>query len=594
MLGLLITLDLSELPVPTGRWFRSVRVGLVFVGFFVVAVAIHYPGFHSRMIYDSQSLLLGNAHVFSRHDLREVIAIAPQRSLFMASLYVNYLLSGMDAFSFRLVNATILAAAGLALTLLTWVLLEISLRPKQLSDLEKQCLSILVGLIFVVHPLQRLVVLYIWQREAIMACLFYYAALTAYVAGRSGMFGHQMRWYVVTSMLVLAGILSKENTMSFPVTAIVAEWVLFRGNVRQHLRQAIPIALIVALPFLFSFCLLSALHQPQTPRDHDGYRQPFACILSKGGADFSEGTVDRVPRVVLLSLHDHCSLRLQRTAAQSRSHLTIPVEPSGNRCRGPWHRLSCGSRSAAFKETPVGSLGILFFLITLLPESLMIPQYLFCGYRAILPMAGVLMVLADALATLRARPEKSARQLAVFVPVVLIVCLGAFTFSQAKRWNPFSFWKDAYAHLPEYSPDVEKYPYLDVLSSYASELGRSGLYPPAIGLFKEAIEVEVDPKSDKKALAIGDLGMTLIRSGNTAEGIRYLKEVVDLYPRGAWARYNLGIALFNHGQKDAGLKCIRKAVELFPDDLNTRVGFGDILRETGNYSEAVVQYPYSG
>ncbi len=172
MLNLSIMPDTCVRRIAIGRWVPCLRMALVFAGFFAVAVALHYPGFHSRMIYDTEALLQGNAHVFSRHDIREVIAITPSRSLFMTSLYVNYLATGLDACSFRVVNAAILAAAGLALTLLIWVLLETSSLARQLSDAEKHCLSIVVGLIFVVHPLQRLVVLYIWQREAIMACVF--------------------------------------------------------------------------------------------------------------------------------------------------------------------------------------------------------------------------------------------------------------------------------------------------------------------------------------------------------------------------------------------------------------------------------------
>jgi tetratricopeptide (TPR) repeat protein len=249
-----------------------------------------------------------------------------------------------------------------------------------------------------------------------------------------------------------------------------------------------------------------------------------------------------------------------------------------------------GAAVGLSKKRPLASLGILFFFVTIAPESLLIPQYLFCGYRAVLPMAGVLMVAADGLAALLTRQEKRVTQLAFLMPLLLIVCLSTTTFSQAKKWNPLSVWTDAYAHLPEYSPDVEKYPYLDVLSSYASELGRSGQYPAAIALFKEAIEVDIDPRSDKKALAMGSLGLMLMQNGDTEEGIAYLKQVVELHPRGAWGRYNLGIALLKTGHEKEGLNCIQEAVKLYPDDLDARLALGNIFRESGRFSEAVEQY----
>jgi protein O-mannosyl-transferase len=580
----------SRLPARIGQRDSWLTLCLIFVTFLIIGIILYYPGLHSKLIYDSEGLLAGNAHIFARGDLRGVINIVPQRPLFMISLYANYLLTGMDPFYLRVCNIVILAASGVSVAALIVVLLEASGPGIRATHLEKRCIGVLCGLLFVVHPLQCFVVLYVWQRSAILACLFYSSALAVYVAGRSGLLHRPARWHVATSLLFLAGMLSKENVATFPLVALLTEMVLFRQNLRQLGRRALVIAALTVPPLIVTFVLTYAFSGLETSADQRGIVERVFLFYGKAGLEPGEVFLSecRIFFSYLFTIVAPFSEQLQLLKAEiiSRSLVNPPVTLAA--VAGVVGLV--GTAIGLWARRPLVALGILFFIVSLLPESFLIPQYLFFGHRPVLPMVGVLMVAVDALATLWARPEKWARQLAVVAPVLLVACLSATTFSQAKRWNPFSFWQDAYAHLPEYSPDVEKYPYLDVVSGYASELSRSGQYRAAIELYKEAIEVDVGPKSDKRALAMGSLGMALIRSGKTDEGIGYLKEVVELFPRGAWPRYNLGIALYNTGQKDSGLNYIQEAVELYPRDLDARVGLGDIFRNSGRFPEAVAQY----
>lgn len=582
-----VELERSSAHVEWNRRRSVLKTFLLFACFFAVALALHFPGFRSAAIYDTEMLLLGNTHYFSRHDFAGVIGVTPQRPLFMASLYLNYLLTGMDVRSFRIVNAAILAAAGLGLTWLISILLEICSLTRQLCHREKCFVSIVMGLLFVVHPLQKLVVLYVWQREAIMSCFFYYSALAAYLTGRSRTHGSEVRWYAITALLILCGITSKENLMSLPVVAIVSEWILFRKNLRHQIRQSLTIVLIVAVPFLIHFLLVHALQQPDTPPDHEGILNRLHAYYDKVEITFPEIvlTESRVWFSYLLGIVAPFAqaTQLLRSETISRSLSNPPLTAVA----ALGIAALVGTALAMTKKRPLSALGILFFLITLAPESLLIPQYLFCGYRAILPMAGVLMVFADVLVAMLSSPRKRLRQLAVAMPLLLVAGFSIVTFSQAKRWNPFSFWQEAYADLPEYTADVERYPYADVLSSYAIELGRSGQYAAAIELFKQAAELSADRSSDKQALARGNLAITLIRSGKADEGIAYLRELVRLYPHSAWQRYNLGVALVNAGKTEEGVRFIREAVNLAPEDAAARVALGRVLLAEGQTSEAL-------
>ncbi len=193
---------------------------LILPAFFAIAVALHYPGFHSPMVYDSVSFIQEYEYVFASHNLAAVIGIVPARPLLMGTLYLNYLFTGMDPYAFRLFNAFILACTSTVLMVLSILVLELPGLNLQGTRLEKRVVAVCIGLLFLVHPLQGLVVLYIWQREAIMACFFLFSALGVYVAGRSGKWIRPVPAYVATSLLFLAGILSKENVITLPVVLV--------------------------------------------------------------------------------------------------------------------------------------------------------------------------------------------------------------------------------------------------------------------------------------------------------------------------------------------------------------------------------------
>ena len=108
--------------------------------------------------------------------------------------------------------------------------------------------ALFLGLAFVAHPLQTYVVLYDWQREAIMACLFYFSALAVYLGVRSGRFRNEGLGYVLTAVLFFAGLQSKENLATLPIMMFLAEIILFRQSFKQLLSRCLMIALLTAPP----------------------------------------------------------------------------------------------------------------------------------------------------------------------------------------------------------------------------------------------------------------------------------------------------------------------------------------------------------
>ncbi|MBI5570243.1 MAG: tetratricopeptide repeat protein [Desulfomonile tiedjei] len=565
----------------------AVRILLLFLAFLGIAVALHFQGFTSPMIYDSAGWIKGKADIYARHNLLDVIGIVPMRPLFMVSLYANYLLTGMDPFFFRLFNATILAASGVMLVVLIALILEIpGIRPQGTTKPGKRTLALFFGLWFVVHPLQTFVVLYIWQREAILACFFYFSALSLYIAVRSGRVRSEIAGYGCMMGLFLAGLMSKENLATLPIVLVVAEVTLFRQGFGEALKRAARIAALTAPPVVLYLLVSQSLHGAETVyqqgilgRLFDYYGQsgltPVQVMLTECRVFFS------YLRMILTPFLG--PMQMLKAETVSVSLWDPPVTAVA--VVGMLAVVAAGARLV--RKRPVAAFGIFFSLITVAPESMLIPQYLSLSYRAILPMAGVLLLMADLVpAALRWGAARLTSNVASRVAAVLallpLVCFSVMAVSQSGKWNPVLFWQGAYYHLPRSFEQVESVPYRTVLVNFGAVLIDEQRYPEAVEVLKRA--AVVDPESP---IIKVNLGLALWKSGRGGEGIEVLRNAIATRPDVAPAWSVLGAALVEQGNATEGIACLKEALARNPRDESARLKLTATLVEAGRADQAL-------
>jgi tetratricopeptide (TPR) repeat protein len=267
------------------------------------------------------------------------------------------------------------------------------------------------------------------------------------------------------------------------------------------------------------------------------------------------------------------------------------------------------------------AFGILFFLVVLVPECLLIPLYLFFGYRAIIPMGGVFLVLGGAflglIQFLKATPRsKVFGAVTAALVVVPVIALGATTWSISRHWSPLSFWKTANDQLPPYSDQVEQIPYLQVLLNYGLELLDTGNYPEAVKVLKRAALMAPDVERALSAKQTGQsepsahhekysplrniltkhpginasllaLGLATIKSGNSPEGIAFLEFLVRRDPTNQAARLALANALMQAGNTAEGIDNLKRAVAAQPGSVAARIDLGLAYKRVGNLSGAI-------
>jgi tetratricopeptide (TPR) repeat protein len=621
---------------------RLGQVISIFLLYFAAAFALNQPGFNSAMIYDSAALIERKAHLFAQ-SLTEVLRIVPARPLFMTSLYANYQLAGMDPYFFRLFNAGILAAAGAALTLMILLILSLSAQPQEKTRGRALAVAVFLGLLFVVHPLQNFVVLYIWQREAILACFFYFLAVAAYLGVRSGRLSSTVPGLVLVGALFFAGLLTKENAITLPLMLVLAELFLFRQSRRELVGRAVSIAAIALPPLLIYLFLTWSLHAPGSQHP-EGVLNRLLVHYSFSGLTFFQVllTESRVFFSYLFSTLAPFWTRPQLIEAQIVSTSVVNPPATIAACAGTLLLLALAVKYRS--KRPVEAFGIFFYFLALVPESLFIPQFLFFGYRPILAMAGVLMVLGSVILSLLKVWETKRREYRfsiVATGLILTVLFGLQTFRQASRWNSFNFWSDEYSRLPAFSERVEQKPYWAVVVNFSGELVKKGRKLEAIETLKKSMRLSPgmqpvmavlgeapeaftgvamttkDPPNARVkiprellvnlglalrqsgklkeadsiyAFTHNDLGMAFQESGNMKLALEHYRRALALRPDFPEALCNLGNSLREVGDLAQSAEYLRKAIELRPNYAQAIEGLGYTLLMSGKYAEAIVNF----
>ncbi len=565
------------------RWMFLLAL---FAVFYLIALVLHYPGLTCPMVYDSHEWIKQRAHVFERNDALEVISIVPVRPLFMLTLYGNYRLGGMNIIYLRLVNLAFLAAAGIALFVLLSLAYDIPRTATGGSNARKQAVALFFSLFFVMHPLQSYVVLYIWQREAILACLFYFSTIASYLAVRSGSYERPLIGYAVTGLLFFAGLLCKENVITAPIALLLAELTLFGQTPRRLVSRALTIGLIT-LPGLAVYMVVTRSLFGVESEVARGVSNRLLGYFAASGLTVAQvlmtecRVVFRYLATIVVPLPR--SFTLVHAMTVSTSLLAPPVTAAP--CIAVPGIIALGVM--LIRRAPLISFGILLFFVCLTPESLLVPQYLIFGYRAILPMAALFIVLGSLV--LRGwghfQTRKDERRFTIaFVAVSLVIALGlgVATHAKAKRWNPLSVWMDAYESLPPWSKSVEKRPYVDILTNLSGILANAGDSTKAISLCRQGLAI-----APEQGMLHNNMGVALLYSGRAQEAVDRLKKSVELRPGSLVPLNNLGNALLAAHRIPEALEVYRKATKIGPHQVQPYLNLGAASLQLKRYDEAV-------
>jgi Flp pilus assembly protein TadD len=576
----------------------------------IVLAVLHYRGLDAPLYYDSL-YLAENEYAFVQGPL-QVLALFPQRPVAMLSFYLNYVVTGLSPVGFRVINGLFIVGTAFLVSLITLILLRISHEDQEAprrnpdagtsaegasqrsvfsfapgaTDRDMVVCAIVTGLFFLIHPVQVFLVLYVWQRMAILAAFFYCASFLAYLYARIGCLRPAQSGYVLAGILFLLAIASKENAVTLPGIIILAELAFFEVSWKTALKEASILAVgLVAVLAVFSFL----------ERPHGEILQDSG-ILTTVRQYYQESGISLLQIVLnqCRMLFEYLALilfpdpdRVQFISPQVISRSLFESFGGAASVAGAGILILCGL--ILLWKRPMMGFGILFFLVNLLPEALLVPQYLFISYRALLPMVGLLIAAADALCWVWRSVETL--QMAKFIRAVLAVGLifsfgftGASTLAKVETWsNPLLLWTEVVDRMPEDYTMSEKHGTMQALNTLGIQLQRAGKHQEAIDYHLRALQV-----SPGHRLTYIALGNAYAASGNAEEAEKAYRQVLDAKRDADKAHVGLGMLLLKQGRAAEARIHLTKAIALSPHNPEYHNIVATVDLQEGKYTEAMV------
>lgn len=196
----------------------------------------YWIGLHGPFLLDDSNNLAPIAAWLHGNDSWQHVLFANGSGLFgrplsMASLMLSGWLGGYVPFAFKFGNLLVHLLCGLA----GWqVLRRVLARDSHLAA-QADLAAALLAALWLLHPMNVSTVLYAVQRMAQVSTLFMLASLWVYLASRQALErGNGLRavagLFVLLPLLVVAGLLGKENAAVTPALCLVFELAYFRHS----------------------------------------------------------------------------------------------------------------------------------------------------------------------------------------------------------------------------------------------------------------------------------------------------------------------------------------------------------------------------
>ena len=433
------------------------------------------------------------------------------RPILLLTFKVNYAIHKFDVVGYHIVNISIHCVN----VLLVYILL---------NRIGCDRNSALIGaLLFAVHPIQTQSVTYISCRSVLLATTFYLVAVLAFLSKR----------YVTVGICFVLGMLTKEILISLPITAIVIHWlVVSRETLFSYISKYNKIIGLI----LFSMTAIAL------------YR-----IIYSGGILPSSQTPYSVAEYFMTQLVAIPAFYVQK--------ILMPVG------------LSIDHEFPIYKEVPsyllifyglvvfsiwnssrLMLLGILWFFITIAPESSFVPLLdVVTEHRLYLPMVGASIIVTVIVNKYGLWFKR--------ICYGMLFVLAVMSIDRNRVWaTEVSLWTDA----------RDKYPMLvRPHNNLGDAYDKLGEYWLATIEYENCLKLEPNYE-----LAIVNLGNIYGKAGNLDMAQKYFEKALAINDRIAEAHYNLATIYLKRGMYGDALYTYEKALAINPDMHDARLNAG--------------------
>lgn len=578
-----------------GRSNRAIFCVFALVGLSLFAA--YANSFRVPYLLDDDAAIEKNGSIKDLRNLGAVLSprlekTTAGRPLLNLSFAVNYAWSGLDKWSYHLVNLLIhAAAAGVLIALIHRSLLLPVFKDRYRNSAIY--LAGIIGAVWALHPVQTISVTYISQRAEAMMGLCYFLTLYGFV--RSLDSAKPLRWKLLSVGACFCGMATKEVMITAPFVVLLFDRALVGRSFGEVLarRAGYYFSLATSWMALGALMASSRLGERGLGFNEEITWLQYALSELKIVVLYAKLSVWPSPLVF-----DYGPEFVVKGVGEALPYMLIILAAMG----GIVWLIRRGKFGAAF-------LAAAFFVV-LSPTSSVVPIRLqpMAESRMYVPMAALLALLV-----LFAYERAGRMALAAFAAIALACGVQAF-HRNGDYSSALGIWNDTVTKgppntrarinlglqlmkLPGRVPEaIQHYETAlriranvpEVHSNLADALADTpGREAESLKHYEEALRLAPD-----RARVHTNFGMQLQKtSGRQAEAIEHFEKAVQLDPQLAEAHNNLAVVLVNvPARVPEALSHFAEAMRLNPDYAQARLNYAAALARLGRKTESFNQF----
>ena len=536
---------------------RIKLLSIVLIAF--LGIIVYSNTFYCAFQLDDDLSIVNNFFIRDLSNLHDIWAFWPSRFITYLSIAVNYHFHQLNLPGYHLFNLLV----HIITALLVWWLIRLTLStPVMITNRiarESDLIALLAGLVFVVHPVQTEAVTYVIQRAASMSSLFYLASLCCYIKARLSKQGEGARFYTGAMIMAVAAMFTKEIAITLPLMVLLYEFFFLRNGRGSNAKGPV---LFLPLIFLIPLTMLLTrsfdLHGMHRAAEGPSGISPIHYLL----------TEFRVILTYIRLLFWPVGQNLDHDQRVLTGFFQWPVLAGFLSIS-----IMLFFAKRLFLEYRLVSFSILWFFLTLLPESSIFPiRDVIFEHRLYLPAVGYSIFLVSGLYYVLGR--RSIKMMTLIL-VMAIACFSVLTYQRNAVWKDnLSLWKDTVKMSPH-----KARPYNNLANVYLKQ-----------GNIKQALEdlnksVELDPVYPE---AFDSRCGAYIQQGDLVKAISDCNKSISLNPRNPKAYHNQGLIYEKQGNASMAVLNFNKAIELNPWYAEAYVDRGVVFGEKRHFIQAVL------
>ena len=525
----------------------------------LIGVVIYANSLNSPFVYDDIGYVVENVNLKKLSRLPELLtsSIAPlkaaYRPLLMLSFALNYLVGGLNPFSYHAVNLLLHISTAILLYFLIQGLVLYN-SPGNSTYFTLPCLT---ALLFLTHPIQTEAVVYISARSVLLASFFYLFSLLLFLRFNTDS-GRRRNYFYLFSLIFFAlALFSKEIAITLPVILVLYSYYFLKPRrlIRGH---HIPFFILAGLYFL----LRMKIGVLSTTVPGAGGRYLYLITSLR--------VIPSYLRLLILPINQS----IDHDFFPSSSFFESPVI------------LSLGViiflliLGLGLKRYSRGyPFGTLWFFITLLPTTSIIPLHIIMNeHRLYLPSIGFFLIISLTLVKasqlkLKPLPSRFLKGTILFFFLFLIISSMIASKRRAALWrDEYTLW----SHTVQVSPNSYR-----AHNNLGTCYRKKGWHNKAIDEFQKTLALNPDD-----ARAHSNLGVVYQEKGWYDEAITEYQKALTLDSDYAKAHNNLGTLYGKKGWYGRAIDEFQQALRINPDYAGVYYNLGIVYKKQGLYEEA--------